>query len=70
MPVEFERLHVLLTPKAAAALTAVSEAEAMKKTDVVNRAVQLYAWIQERRNEGDELVIRHPDGTAELVQLF
>ena len=70
MPVEFERLHVLLIPKAAAALTAVSEAESLKKTDIVNRAVQLYAWIQERRAAGDELLMRRPDGTSDLVQLF
>jgi len=64
-----ERITVTLTPKAAAALGALC-AGGLSKTDVVNHALQVHAFLEEQAAGGGELLIRQPDGTVREVRFL
>ena len=54
-------------------MTALAEAaqlEEKPRTDVINRAIQLYALIASKRAAGSELVLRDSDGKLEVLHLF
>jgi hypothetical protein len=55
------RITVSLVPKAAADLQKVHDRTGMPKTDVINRAVSLYEFIEAEITQGADLVI-HRDG--------
>ena len=57
-PAEIERITVALVPKAAADLQHLLEATGLSKTDLVNRAVSLYDFINTQLREGRDLLIR------------
>ena len=65
----YEQITVNLIEKAAIALTDAAGREQLTKTDTINRALQIYQFILECDWAGDELLLRHPDGTAERVHL-
>jgi hypothetical protein len=66
-----ERITVALIPKAAADLQALQDRSGLSKTDLTNRAISLYEFIDAQLREGREVLIRDP-GTREmqLVHLF
>ncbi|MFF5083479.1 NB-ARC domain-containing protein [Actinoplanes sp. NPDC000266] len=64
------RLTVNLTPRSAQALDALHEATAIGKTDIVNRALQLYKFVQEAEERGQQIELRDPDGTVHRVQFL
>jgi hypothetical protein len=66
---ESERLHVLLIPASSEALGKAT-ATGVSKTDVVNRAIQLYAFVTEQQAAGSDLLLRTPEGEVERVRLF
>lgn len=67
---ENERLHVLLIPASSEALGNTVTTSGLSKTDVVNRAIQLYAFVTESQAAGNDLLLRTPEGEVERVRLI
>jgi hypothetical protein len=57
-----------LTPKAAQAVLKVAELTGDTRTDIINRAVQVYAEIEQVFAKGGELYVR-PEKDADVQQL-
>ncbi|WP_329083651.1 hypothetical protein [Streptosporangium sp. NBC_01469] len=60
-----ERLTMNLTQRGAEALAKGAELTGDTKTDTVNRALQVYAYLEQLRTEGGTILIRRP-GQDEL----
>ena len=69
-PPHAQRVTVALIPKASADLRAVVERTGMSQTDVVNRAVSLYEWVDQELAGGAELIVRRRDGRDHVVKLL
>jgi hypothetical protein len=69
-PAVVERVNVALIADTAAALGKLQQRTGLKKVDIVNRAVQLYEFVEAQMREGKELVVRDADGTDRLVKIF
>jgi hypothetical protein len=66
-----ERITVALIARAADDLKSTQERTGLSKTDVVNRALTLYAFVDSRLALGDEIMIRHKrSGEMELIRLL
>ena len=66
-----ERITVALIPKAASDLQGLQERSGLSKTDLVNRAISLYEFIDAQLREGKEVLIRDPaKGETQRVHLF
>jgi hypothetical protein len=63
------RITVALVAKAAADLRRIVERTQLSQTDVVNRAVSLYNFVDSELSSGAELVIRR-DGHEHFVKLL
>lgn len=66
---ELLRMTINLTAMAAQALNELQQKLELSKTDVINRAVQVYAFIEKEDSKGKELYLRSPDGTLERVHI-
>jgi len=64
-----DRVTVALVAKAAADLQNTHERTHMSKTDIVNRAVSLYEFVEAELREGSELIIRR-NGKDFFVKLL
>ena len=70
-PPSAERITVALIPKAAADLQSLQERSGLSKTDLVNRAISLYEFIDAQIREEKEVLIRDPDkNETQRVHLF
>src|SRR5690242_15318166 len=56
-----ERITVALIPKAAEDLQRVQGLTGLSKTDIVNRAISLYEFIEDQLRQGREVLIRDPE---------
>lgn len=66
-----ERITVALIPKAAADLQRLQDRTSLSKTDLVNRAITLYEFIDEQMRAGRDLLIRDSKaGETQLVRLL
>jgi hypothetical protein len=66
-----ERITVALLAKAADDLRRIQERTGLSKTDVVNRSLTLYEFIDSRLAEGSELLLRNKEtGETETVRLL
>ncbi|MEO6088814.1 MAG: hypothetical protein ABIQ18_37455 [Umezawaea sp.] len=66
-----ERVTVNLTPRAARALTEVVTLTGDSKTDSINRAVQIYAFLEATWTNGGSVLVRsHPEAEPELLRAF
>lgn len=66
-----ERITVALIPKAAADLQRLQERSGLSKTDLTNRAISLYEFIDAQLREGREVLIRDPaKKETQIVHLF
>jgi hypothetical protein len=66
-----ERITVALIPKAASDLQSLQERSGLSKTDLVNRAISLYEFIDAQLREGKEVLIRDPaKNETQRVHLF
>jgi hypothetical protein len=66
-----ERITVALIPKAASDLQSLQERSGLSKTDLVNRAISLYEFIDAQLREGKEVLIRDPaKDETQRVHLF
>jgi hypothetical protein len=63
-------LTVVLVSKAATDLQRTRERTRMSKTDIVNRAISLYDFLDSQLGSGAELLIRRRDGQSYLVELL
>ena len=61
-----ERLTVGMIPKALGDLDELQTLTGLSKTDVINRAVSLYAFVAQQLAEGNELLVR--DGDSREVE--
>jgi hypothetical protein len=61
-----DRITVALIPRAAEDLQQLHGSTGMTKTDLVNRAITLYKFIEARLRAGDELLIR--DGKTRDIE--
>jgi predicted DNA-binding protein len=64
-----ERITAALIPKASAALAAVAGRTGRSKTDIVNRAIEAYEFIDAEIASGAEILVRHGDRTS-VVKLL
>jgi hypothetical protein len=66
-----ERITVNLTPRAYRALSKAVKLTGDSKTDTVNRALQLYAYLEEITQNGGSLYVRPADqDELEQVRFF
>lgn len=66
-----ERITVNLVPRASQALQRVIGITGDSKTDAINRAIQLYEFIEEiEANGGDILIRESKDSDLQLVKMF
>ncbi|HYF74051.1 MAG TPA: hypothetical protein VD834_16545 [Blastococcus sp.] len=65
-----ERVTVNLIDKASTALNDACVLTGDNKTDTINRALQLYAWVQLELRKGGELILRSTDGELERIHLL
>jgi hypothetical protein len=65
------RVTVNLTPRSITALDRASRATGDTKTDTINRALQVYALVQELvERGGGSLKVTHEDGETERIYLL
>ncbi|MFB8760779.1 hypothetical protein [Streptomyces nigra] len=65
-----ERYSVTLVPPAVEAIAELTESTGLSKADVINRAVQIYAYLDAQKRDGADLLLRQPDGTPEKVHIL
>jgi hypothetical protein len=66
---QYERVEVMLVPKAAGDLRRTEERTGLSRTDIINRAVSLYEFGDAETAGGAELVLRR-DGETFTVDLL
>ena len=62
-----DRISVTLVKKAADDLARTQKRTGLGKTDIVNRALSAYEFIDRHMADGAEVLIRYPDGRERLV---
>ena len=66
-----ERITVALIPRASAGLAALQDSTGLGKTDIVNRAISLYEFIEAQIRAGRDLIVRDREtGEAQLVKFL
>ena len=63
-----ERITVALIPKAASDLQSLQERSGLSKTDLANRAISLYEFVDAQLRDGREVLIRDP-ATKEIQRV-
>ncbi|MCA1223559.1 hypothetical protein [Streptomyces sp. 8L] len=66
---ELTALNCKLTPRANDALLRTVERAQLSKTDVVNRAIQVYDFIEAQLADGGEILVRK-NGEIEKITLI
>ncbi len=67
---ENKEITVVLVSKAAEDLERTQGRTDLSKTDIVNRAITLYDFLDGERGSGADLLLRRPDGSMYLVELI
>jgi hypothetical protein len=66
-----ERVTVNLTPRSSRALDEVVRLTGDSKTDSINRAIQIYAYVQQVLQSGGSIHVRETsDGEPERLKIF
>lgn len=66
-----ERVTVNLTPRSSRALREAVTVTGDTKTDAINRALQIYAFLEGVWNSGGSVYVRqNPDAEPELLRAF
>ncbi len=66
-----DRITVALIPKASEDLLRLQERTSLSKTDIVNRAISLYEFIESQLQAGRDLIVRDREtGETQLVRLL
>jgi hypothetical protein len=70
-PSPSDRITVALIPKAVADLQRLQDSTGLSKTDLVNRAIALYQFIDEQIKANKDLLLRDgKTGETQLVRLL
>jgi hypothetical protein len=69
-PNGLNRVTVNLIPKAWDAVSETAERLQLSRTDVINRALQAYAWLEEEGAAGAEVFVRSKGGELERVKFL
>jgi hypothetical protein len=65
------RVTVNLTPAAAQAMERLCDGTGYSKTDVINRALQVYeVWQELAQRNGGTVAVKHRDGETERIRLL
>lgn len=63
-----ERVTVSLIPRASAELARLQDETSLSRTDLINRAISLYAFVSKQLEAGRELAVHDPhDDTTRIV---
>lgn len=65
-----ERVTVNLIPRAAQSLTLAVELTGNSKTDTINRALQVYAYLLRVHREGGSVLVRDKDGVTNRIEFL
>ena len=65
-----ERLTVNLIPRAAEALASAATRTGLSKTDVVNRALQMYDYLEGLHGDGAQILVREQSGDEQVMLWF
>jgi hypothetical protein len=66
-----DRMSVSLIPRTVEELEQLHQETGMSKTDIVNRAISLYAFVTEQLDSGQDLLVRdRQTGELQLIQLL
>jgi hypothetical protein len=70
-PQQADRITVALIPQAAADLQLLQDKTTLSKTDLVNRAITLYEFVDTQLKEGRDLLLRDKKtGETQLVRFL
>jgi hypothetical protein len=69
-PAPAERITVALIPKAAADLQKLMDRTGLSKTDITNRAITAYEFIEAQGRAGKEVLIVDPETGEQKTVLF
>lgn len=70
-PQEGERITVALIPAAAVDLRRLQERTSLSKTDIANRAITSYEFLDAQLKSGRDLIIRDPrTGETQMVRFL
>lgn len=64
------RVNVALIHDAADALAKLAARTGMKQVDLVNRALQVYEWVDSEQRSGNRLIVRDVEGTDTVVRVL
>lgn len=64
----WERVTVNLVTRAVTALNSIVAQTGVSKTDAINKALQVYDYVQDHQSRGGAIYVREPDSN-ELVRL-
>ena len=64
-PASPDRITVALIPKAGEDLQRLQDRTSLSKTDLVNRAITLYEFVDAQQRAGRDLLVRHKE-TGEM----
>ncbi len=68
---QFERITIFLIPKAGDDLRRLQERTNLSRTDLANRAITLYEFVDAQLRAGNEMITRHSQtGKTKLVKLI
>jgi hypothetical protein len=65
-----ERINVMLTADASEALARVQQQSGVKKVDLVNRAIQVFAFLDAELRAGGRVTVRDANGAEQRVVFF
>lgn len=66
-----ERVTVNLVPRTAKALQLAVDITGDTKTDTINRAIQMYAFMEETVRQGGTILVRDkPDGDVQVIRWY
>lgn len=69
-PTELHKVTVNLIPKAWDAANETATRTGLTRTDVINRALQVYAFFEQTAAEGGEVLVRSQDGRLNQVKFL
>ena len=67
---DFHKVTVNLIPKAWEAANATAALLGLSRTDVINRALQAYAFLEQATAAGSEVLVRSSSGVIEQVKFL
>ncbi|MFG2839244.1 hypothetical protein ACGFYE_30070 [Streptomyces zaomyceticus] len=66
---ESERYSVTFVPPAVQSIQTLTELSGLSKTDAINRAVQVYAFLASEMADGRQVLLRNEDGSLERLHI-